>query len=65
MSYPIYSGDPVKYAESYDEYLEEEAEKNNPVCDICGERIDEDHYFEWDGDIICPDCMDKHRVWRD
>lgn len=63
MSYPSWTDDPVKDAERYMEYLEEEAEQL-PVCDLCGERIEEDHYYEFQGDIICPDCMDKHRIWR-
>lgn len=63
MSYPMWTDDPVKDAERYMEYLEEEAEQL-PVCDYCGERIEEDHYYEFQGDIICPDCMDKHRIWR-
>ena len=64
MSFPSWTDDPVRDAEAYSDYLDEEAEEL-PMCDICHSRIYEDHYYEYQGDIICPDCMDNFKVWRD
>ena len=33
-----------------------------PVCEHCGERIDDDHYFYIEGEILCYECMiEKYR----
>lgn len=33
-----------------------------PVCYKCKERIDDDHYFYINGEILCEDCMiERHR----
>lgn len=33
-----------------------------PVCEKCGERIDDDHYFNIEGEILCEECMiEKYR----
>lgn len=32
-----------------------------PVCDDCGEHIQDDHYYDIDGYIICPDCLKKYK----
>lgn len=37
---------------------EKELEKR-PVCSDCGEHIQEDHFYEVNGEPICPDCMDS------
>lgn len=62
MSISSWTDDPVADAESYQNYLDDE-EKKLPVCDRCGERITEDHYYQIEGDIWCPDCVDRCRVW--
>ena len=31
-----------------------------PECDKCGYPIQEDHYFEVEGTIICPHCMEAY-----
>lgn len=31
-----------------------------PKCDYCGQPIQDDHYFDINGDAICPDCLEKH-----
>ena len=31
-----------------------------PVCDICDNHIQDDHYYLINGDNICPDCMETH-----
>lgn len=32
-----------------------------PVCDDCDHHIQDDHYFEINGNIICPDCIEAYR----
>ena len=39
------------------------AEALLPVCDDCGEAINDDYYYEVDGDILCEECM-RHRYRR-
>ena len=36
-----------------------------PVCDVCGEHIQEDHYFNIGGTKICPNCLDLFVEWID
>lgn len=36
-----------------------------PVCDICGEPIQEDHYYQINEENICPECLDHFKKWRD
>lgn len=31
-----------------------------PVCDYCEQHIQDDHYYEIDGEIICPDCLESY-----
>ena len=44
------------------------------ICECCNYIIDDDDYTEWDGRIICSDCLEEHtticdccgsRIWRD
>ena len=28
-----------------------------PKCDICGEPIQDDHYYQINGDNVCPRCL--------
>ena len=28
-----------------------------PKCDCCGERIQDDDLFDFDGELICPECL--------
>lgn len=41
---------------------EERFIKMCPVCDICGERITDDYYYEVGGMIFHLDCADRHSV---
>lgn len=36
----------------------EEWLNSRPVCDICGQPIQENHMFEVDNEQICPDCIE-------
>ena len=40
----------------------EQARKQLPVCDRCREPIDDDNYFDIDGEILCYYCLiEKYR----
>lgn len=37
-----------------------------PRCAECGEPIQDDHCYEINGELICPDCLrENHRKWTD
>ena len=56
---------PVRDAERY-EAEREEALQSLPVCCECGEHIQDDFCYEFDGELICPDCLkDNHRKWTE
>jgi len=57
MSY-FRHGDPLDDFEAHDREQQQELDRL-PVCDgkRCGKRIDEDYYFEIDGEILCEACM--------
>ena len=51
--------DPVRDAERYYEEQDEWL-SHRPVCSICGEHIQDDHYYSIFGDIICPSCISSY-----
>ena len=36
-----------------------------PKCCECGEPIQTEFFYEIDGDLYCPECMDDHKKWID
>lgn len=30
-----------------------------PVCADCGERVQDDHYYLINDEVICPDCLES------
>ncbi len=38
---------------------QEEALEKLPECDYCGEYIQDDYYFDINGDIVCEECLKK------
>ncbi len=52
----FYSDDPVRDAEMHMARQEAEFEKL-PKCEHCKETIQDDFYYEIDGDIVCDDCI--------
>ena len=38
---------------------QEEALEKLPCCDYCGDTIQDDHYFDINGDIVCEDCLKR------
>lgn len=59
----FYSDDPVRDADRYDAYQEAQRDKL-PECTYCTEKIDEDYYFDINGEPVCGDCLDKHHRKR-
>lgn len=39
--------------------------ENQPVCYECGEHIQDESHYIYDGMHICNRCMDNHRVSTD
>lgn len=33
-----------------------------PFCRECGEHIQSDYAYQFEGKYICPDCVEGHRV---
>lgn len=62
-----YTDDPVR---DFDRYDMEQArrEARLPVCENrkCGKRINDDFYWEIDGEILCEKCMNlRHRKYTE
>lgn len=34
--------------------------KKLPVCEYCGEPIQEDHYFDFGDEVICESCLNGY-----
>lgn len=51
--------------DNYDRFLMHEREvdawlERRPKCDRCGERIQSDYLFRFDGELYCPDCFKEY-----
>ena len=61
----FYSDDPEVDFDRWDAEQQKELEKL-PLCDYCDNRIQEEFYYEINGDNICVACLEKHfrrEVW--
>ena len=64
----IFSFDPVRDAERFQEYLEREYARRMarmPYCSECGKRIETECFYKIGDEHYCEDCMDDHRFWTD
>ena len=54
----FYTNDPIADFQAYDR---EQAEwlASRPMCDLCGERIQDDHYYMLPNKNVCPNCLDR------
>lgn len=60
-----YTDNPIADFLSRDRELERLL-KRLPVCAECGEPIQDDECYEFDGKVICPECLeDNHRHWTE
>lgn len=41
----------------------EEIKKRLPRCAWCGQAIWDDECYDIEGEIVCPDCLNKRKVW--
>ena len=56
----MWTDDPIRDFERYEAEQEEKLEKL-PVCDDCGEPIQDEYYYDINGFIICPDCLKEYK----
>lgn len=59
-----WTDDPVADAAAYTEEQDRRLARR-PVCKCCGEHIQDDWAYYFDGDWICEDCMDDFRAYID
>ena len=52
----VRTDDPIRDFETHEAMLAAKLEKC-PVCDYCGERITDDHFYEINDERVCPDCL--------
>lgn len=57
-----WSDDPARDAERYIADLDKQLERR-PVCDCCGEHIQDEMVLHYKGIWLCEDCMDNHREY--
>lgn len=50
--------DPVADFDRYDAEQQKQLDRL-PKCDICDHPIQDDHYYQINGDNVCPDCLDN------
>lgn len=36
--------------------------ERRPVCDECGEHVQHDRYYMFDGKLICPECLEENHM---
>ena len=53
----MWTDNPVRDAAAHDAECERWLMRR-PVCDKCGNHIQDDHFFRLDREIVCPDCID-------
>jgi formylmethanofuran dehydrogenase subunit E len=52
----IITDDPLRDFDRYDALMADK-EAKLPHCEKCGDPINDDIYFEIDGEILCENCM--------
>ena len=55
----IFTDDPLSDFDRHDRQQEEWL-NSLPVCDCCGEPIQEEYCYEINGEYFCEDCLDMH-----
>ena len=55
----FYSDDPVRDFERHDAEQERRLSML-PVCDYCDEAIQDEQYYEINGDCVCEECLDLY-----
>ena len=60
----MWTDDPVADAAAYTEE-QDRLLALRPVCDECGEHIQDEYMYVIDGKNICPSCLEDYREWID
>lgn len=55
----MFTDDPISDFHEYDAECEDWL-YSRPICDICDEHIQDDFYFEINGEKICECCMNEN-----
>ena len=50
--------------EAYEAKQEKKLAKK-PICDCCGDYIQQEHAFHFKGMWICDDCLENERDWTE
>jgi len=50
------------YLDLYKRYEEDQERrlKHRPVCCICDEHVQDDFYYEINGEVVCRNCLEDH-----
>lgn len=56
----MWTDDPIRDFERYDAELEKALEKR-PICDECGEHIQDDYMYVIGNYTLCEDCLKNFR----
>lgn len=54
-----YSDDPARDAERYAADQDRRLAQL-PVCSDCGEPVQDDHFYQINDEVICPNCMESN-----
>ena len=54
-----YTDDPIADFNRHDAEQAKQLEKR-PVCSCCCDHIQDDHYYQTEGEILCPDCLETY-----
>lgn len=54
----FYTDDPFADFDRYDAEQQKQLDRL-PKCDICDHPIQDDHYYQINGDNVCPACLDN------
>lgn len=55
----FYTDDPIADFERYDRERAK-YEASLPKCEYCGLPVEDDYYYEINGDILCEKCLNDH-----
>ena len=53
-----YTDDPIADFDRWEDKQQDRLEKR-PVCSVCDEHIQDDHYYQINDENICPDCLEN------
>lgn len=59
----FWSDDPHKDYDRYDAARQRELDRL-PKCANCGEPIQDEYCYSFDGDLFCPECLNEHHRKR-